>query len=350
MSKVVFLLLAIAAASVVADDGRDREAMYRGPPHHGMRTKPDQIVSGGGIYVHVLGRSGRMSVGKNPHPETDPDAIRVNFDSIRELAADESVIRKIEHLIQNDFAISAPMVFDANGTVQFEFSTSLRNGANLTIQTQIFKLSHTVQNGPNETITIAKGTVKFNFVVANYPFCGTVQTNQKYIQNCQDKVGAFLDVIVQIQGRKTVSKDRDEDVDDKGHEVETGDHQGPPKPHHEDPARLLFLADDKARDNENRKRGKNRHGQRWTAGNAEVVFSTTVNIDDSWVDMPAGYPMSILRENKQAFIYRFPKFTRYAYYDPAIYLSGPGNADAAISRSAGFVLACLASLMAIFLR
>lgn len=60
-----------------------------------------------------------------------------------------------------------------------------------------------------------------------------------------------------------------------------------------------------------------------------MELSNRVEVDDKWVDMPAGFPTITLQGSKTVHTFRFPKFTTAAKYDPLISSSGLGGDDGA---------------------
>ncbi|XP_076088901.1 uncharacterized protein LOC143059307 [Mytilus galloprovincialis] len=235
-----------------------------------------------GVWVKVLGKSGKIQVGNRQNPSQDPNRITIEFSELKEKKTDGSDIKDNKHRFNNfavtDFQFSPPMDAEfMNLTVKkFTFNATLNEeGAMLETEVLIFREDGEITLG-NETTMVKKGNMKFSTTIKDWKFCGQGGTTCS-----SSEVGEFLDFGMTIKGKGTPKK---KPSSDKGNAEE------------------YDLGED-----------------------SSVVMSRKVKYNtDDWTTMASGYPMVVTQGSKQIFYIRLNKFTGTAYYDPTVIYNTDG--------------------------
>lgn len=229
-----------------------------------------------GVSVKIQGQSGKMTLSNDG--DTSGKSVTVMMDNLYELDASGSQIGNTgpnagKHS-RNTFA-SVDFTIDAKPTRtkvsgkdadRIDFKTTLLGSSQLTVSTYVFLQAGEIKPTANETWTIGAGSAKFNIAISSWPFCAGENT-----QPCSKKTGEFLELGIQIKGSSATA--------------------------------TAAAGSDK----------------KFTLGSGLTVdLSNKVQIDGTWVAMPAGYPKVETQGSKQLFIFRFPKFSTSLAYDPII--------------------------------
>jgi hypothetical protein len=149
--------------------------------------------------------------------------------------------------------------------------------ATLTVDTYIVRGAGVVKT-PSETWEVIPGDVKFNLAIRDWDWCGETSTCAKGQAN---EVGAFIDVGIAIKGASEA-------------------------------------------------KGSGSGGKSFAiGGGVSLELSNSVLIDGQWTTMPEGYPLVTTQGSATNIVFRFPKFTTSADYDPLIQKSAatPSLAD-----------------------
>lgn len=239
----------------------------------------DRETNAEGVWVKVLGKSGKIQVGNRQNPSQDPNRITIEFSELKEKKTDGSDIQDNKHRFNNfavtDFQFTSPIDAEfMNLTVKkFTFNATLNSeGAMLETEVLIFREDGDLTLG-NETTMVKKGNMKFSTTIKDWKFCGQGATTCS-----QSETGEFLDFGMIIKGKGTPKKKQDSD---KGNAEE------------------YDLGED-----------------------SSVVMSRKVKYNtDDWTTMASGYPMVMTQGSKQIFYIRLNKFTGTAYYDPTVIYS-----------------------------
>lgn len=200
------------------------------------------------------------------------------MDYIRELNASGAPVGTGGHSRDNfssaTFVVQAPRESYQHGVPSstIDFTTGLISGSVLTVSTHIFLQAGTITPTENESWMVDVGTVKFTVTVSAWPFCsGTTQDGA-----CSGATGDYLEFGMAIQG-----SDQDMALTD-----------GPKR---------YALATNAV-----------------TGAAIRLDLSDQVNIDGLWRSMPSGYPRVVMRGQRQLFVFRFPRFSSSAIYDPVV--------------------------------
>jgi hypothetical protein len=266
-------------------------------------------TSAGGVHVKVLGQSGKITIGANEDPSSDPNKVTVTMDGIYErnvagaLVGSKGLSNTGKHsrntFANTNFAVGPLMpALLGEGTVRaasLEFESNLHKTSQVRITTYLVQKGGVVKPYPNatESFTVRVGSMKFNIELIDWVFCGDVDASCK-----AGEVGAFVDVDVEIKGKGSTASSS---VDVGVPSFELG-------------------------------------------GGMSVDLSTQVQLDGTWHDMPEGYPKLRTVGSKQIFTFRFPKFSSLAKYDPVVQgaevtpsdptsFTLPNNDDAAVPRA-----------------
>ena len=149
------------------------------------------------------------------------------------------------------------------------FSTTLVGSSELKISTLIFLHDGIISPTANESWAVAGGTVKFSIEVSSWPFCDGESGNP-----CRGDTGRFLEFGMEIKGMGDATLDG---------------------------GKRYTLATNAAAGN-----------------NISLELSDEVQVDGTWLAMPAGYPKIEMQGGKQLFLFRLPRFVGSALYDPLI--------------------------------
>lgn len=219
-----------------------------------------------------MGQSGKMSIYATDVGESDPAKVMVEMDAIQEVDASGTELGTTGPLGQkhgiNTFATQAftfsppeeVMVGSANAT-KVTFSTQVNQVGHLKVETFMMTSSGTV--GP-EDWPVTYGDVKWNIVLSNWTFCKATDSG-----TCKNKEGEFVDLVIAVKGQAAAPSSVDDDSYDLG-------------------------------------------------GGKKLDLTPIVEIDGTETTMPDGYPKIVTRGGKQMFVFRFPKFTSSAVYDPLV--------------------------------
>lgn len=170
-------------------------------------------VSVGGVFVRVLGQSGKFVMGRTSNPSEDPNALKVAFDAIRELDKDGAVIGKggrVKHSF-NTFASQSFMFSNITddqyqnlSAKRLDFVANLTSvGATLTVQMYLFEEEGNITQD-DEVSQVSKGTLKFNMVLENWSFCG--MNGETCKQGQKSSEGEYIEFVIAIKGKKSGTK------------------------------------------------------------------------------------------------------------------------------------------------
>lgn len=274
-------------------------------------SSPDSTLSAAQITTKILGRSGKMTIGRGSNPDTDADKVQVTFDEVMEIDSSGTAVGTSganRHSF-NTFA-SLPFTFSALQDTSFggiaakrlDFTADITSvSAKLTVQVYIFTNRGVISiDGENSTVTA--GTVKFNIQIEGWQFCGN--SGVTCSKGANNEIGDGIEFVITIKGkgtqqRKTTGKRTD------GEEFELG-------------------------------------------GGSSVLLSRKISVDGgNYTDMATGYPKLETRGSKQMFVFRFPKFTSSVLYDPQIVLANPDTSGSnVVTSSLSILITCLMVLVA----
>lgn len=254
-------------------------------------------LAGGGYYARVLGQSGKITLGKTPQPNDDPDAITIVMDRLAELNADLEEIGhhgQDKHVI-NSFAtqsfsfgdLESVQLGTANATT-FRFASTLDNGAVFAVDVYLIEEGGVFSLNENETITLTEGALKFNVQIEGWDFCGR---NGYVCTNEESQVGEFLELDISVRGKNNnVTSD----------------------------SRLVSLGDDMFMD-----------------------LVPTVRVDGVWSEVPS------ITNDGSLFSFRFPAFDTELFYDPVIQGSVSGT-ESGVSGDLIITLVLVFSAVSLF--
>lgn len=274
-------------------------------------SSPDSTLSAAQITTKILGRSGKMTIGRGSNPDTDADKVQVTFDEVMEIDSSGTAVGTsgAKRHSFNTFA-SLPFTFSALQDTSFggiaakrlDFTADITSvSAKLTVQVYIFTNRGVISiDGENSTVTA--GTVKFNIQIEGWQFCGN--SGVTCSKGANNEIGDGIEFVITIKGkgtqqRKTTGKRTD------GEEFELG-------------------------------------------GGSSVLLSRKISVDGgNYTDMATGYPKLETRGSKQMFVFRFPKFTSSVLYDPQIVLANPDTSGSNVATSSlSILITCLMVLVA----
>ncbi|KAL9988168.1 hypothetical protein ACROYT_G002576 [Oculina patagonica] len=263
----------------------------------------------GGVYCKALGQSGKIMCAR-PHVGekrdfTDKNTGRVviEFDSLEERSKAGIKVGKsggkghmFDAFSKQGFNFTGLSVGSYQGlrVKNFNFSSSLPGpNASFIVMAYMFDESGNITFG-NETSEMRKGMLKFNIQIENWKFCAN---DSKEDCNSGDE-GEFIDVSVVIKSKGKPKAHTEEEVE-KG-KVEKGKKRRP----------RCF-----------KKKTYSKCPKQFdVGGGSEMVLSTQVMVDDMIQEMPGNgdYPKFMEKNNKQKFIFRFPRATKKVLYDPGL--------------------------------
>ena len=176
---------------------------------------PNRTEGSNGAWVRVLGRSGRIIIGRNEDPDTDSNGIVLGFESLTEVDAQGNAIMISDHYLSNfrrtdfSFGSTREYMFQGLNTRHFDFSARVQMTYNtrLTVKVYIFRDSGNVTMD-NETIPVGRGDIKFSVDIENWRFCGDAG-----LRPCsQNAIGEGLDLVMSIRGQRAEGpRERNED-------------------------------------------------------------------------------------------------------------------------------------------
>ena len=236
--------------------------------------------SSSGLFVDVLGQSGKVRIGRNQIPSQDPEHITIEIDSLRELNANNDAIGNTgppsqKHSIQTfaplDFTFSSLYDTEVAGveSVALDFKTTmLDNTAELIVTIYLFKDSGNLTVNGTETFSLNPGASKFNVNITGWTFC---ENGGSGLASCNGQTGEKIEMDIKIKGS-----------DDTVEKVTGSD-------------------------------------SKFTLGGGKTIdMSALVDRDGDWRPMEAGYPKLHTVGNSQVFTIRLPKFSSSVLYDPVI--------------------------------
>jgi hypothetical protein len=237
--------------------------------------------------VNIVGKSGKFSIFDTALGKSDPNAVTIEIDALREVAADGTTSvgaggnakHSLETFANQRFTIDDPVDDDVAG-VQAQkvlFSTSVNGIGKLEVQTFIFKSSGSVGTD-TETWSARVDDVKFNIKLSDWSFCGDTGTSCS--QDNSEQIGNYVDVDIKIKGKFSTPIPSG---------ISVADENDWPSP--------------KAFD---------------LGGNIPLQLSNRVFVDGVWTSMPDGYPKMINTGGSAIFTFRFPRFADTAVYDPVV--------------------------------
>jgi len=282
-------LLALTGLTLAATPAALAGKNLKGKPAPKDKGK-DKDFSVGALSVKVLGQSGKFSVtrSKMGKKKNTRSKVVIEMDSLTEVSAAGKVVGKAgkEKHSLNSFAsqefsytvedMQASLV-DANSTAKaakVSFESEIQTGSKIAVDTYLIMGKGDVGT-PTERWSVQPGDMKFNIMLSDWAWCGDSGVTCK-----QGEVGAFIDLDIQIKGKK-------------------------PKP--------------EKKKNGTATANSTRPPQKFELGDgATVDLSNLVQLDGVWQSMPTGYPKLVTKGSKQVYTFRFPKFTKTAFYDPVL--------------------------------
>ena len=179
---------------------------------------PNRTEGSNGAWVRVLGRSGRIIIGRNADPDTDSNGIVLGFESLTEVDAQGNAIMISDHYLTNfgrtdfRFGSTREYMFQGLNTRHFDFAARVQMtyDAMLLIKVYIFRDSGNVTMD-NETIPVGRGDIKFSVDIQNWRFCGAAGV-RACVSGSQNLIGDGLDLVMSIRGQRSEGpRERNED-------------------------------------------------------------------------------------------------------------------------------------------
>lgn len=214
-----------------------------------------------GTSIEVLGQSGKARIVRGEATVT------MQVDYLTEMDEFDNEVGNIgqnKHSV-NSFATQSFTFSDLvdkeyqNTSVQeFTFETPIYSIGKMKLVTMLVGESSEVGT-ETETWSVSAGDLKWNIELSDWTFCDP----------CADGTAKYIDVALEIKGSKSESKGN----------------------------------------------------QTTDLGDATLQLSNRVMIDSEEVYMPNGYPKITTKGSKQLFVFRFPKFTNKAVYDPLLQMT-----------------------------
>lgn len=273
-------------------------------------TSPESTLSAAQITTKILGRSGKMTIGRGSNPDTDADKVQVTFDEVKEIdssgnpvGASGAMKHSFNTFASLDFTFSAleDTSFAGITAKRLNFTADIKSvNATLTVPVYIFTNGGVISiDGENSTVTA--GTVKFNIQIEGWQFCGNSGVTCK--QGSKDEIGDAIEFVITIKGKGTQQR-KTTDKRTDGEEFELG-------------------------------------------GGSSVLLSRKISVDGgNYTDMATGYPKLETKGGKQSFVFRFPKFTSSVLYDPQIVLATPdASGSNVVTSSLSILITCLMVLV-----
>ena len=169
----------------------------------------ETVTSDAGVYVKVLGHSGKIMMSRSMDIETDEKRIVVEFDEIKEKAENGDDVGKTGNPSQKhgfntfasqqfEFSEVSDGMFENISAKYFNFTASIASGAKLTVDVYIFSKNGTFSLG-GENTTVSEGSVKFNIRIDDWKFCGYSGVECK--NESKVEIGKYLDFTIAIKGK-----------------------------------------------------------------------------------------------------------------------------------------------------
>lgn len=224
------------------------------------------------MEVDVLGQSGKIMIFDSALGKSDPDRVTMTMDYLHELDENDNIVGKagskaVKHSTET-FANQQFTYSDIQETVfsnltadYLSFDAAVYSAGTIKVETYIFKENGTITTSTNETLEVTEGDFKFAIQLIDWKWCDP----------CADGTATHIDVGVELKGKA-----------DKPTEDDLG-------------------------------------------SGISVIMSELINVDDTIVEMPDGYPKVVTENGKTLFVFRFPKEGGAALYDydPIITTGGP---------------------------
>lgn len=263
-------------------------------------SKNNQSIVVGNIYTQVLGHSGKISVTKYASDGTNK-TFTITMDRITEVDSNGiATIHSFDNFAQLDFSFSEVQseLFQNLNSQFFTFTTNqmIQPTDSLVANVRVFQQDGLITPGNSGQVQVSSGNVKFSFDVLNWPFCEAQETCSGVTCCVVDEVyqvGSYLDFAITISG-----------------------------PNLSSPSAA--------------------NAKKLTFGTSNILMTSDIKIDDSWTTMPEGYPKQD-GKNKTTFVFRIPKFTSHAEYDPIIQF-GSTNGSNYVSYSILILFLLIVSL------
>jgi len=261
------------------------------------------------VVIKTLGQSGKTQYYSTDNPDKK---VTIEFRDLQEKTADGKKISTPKGHAFNGFASTAFTIEDL-GEEKFQsldvkrtrFHAPLNKadtgdtGATLTVNTYLFMDDGTVTYG-NDTYNMRAGTMKFDVQVSGWKFCGRGSTECK--QGNDVIVGDSLDFEILIKG--------------SGDKVEKNNTAG------------------------------SGSKDEYDLGDAKLVLSNFIMVDDVGKTMADGYPKPVQVGSKMVFQFRFPPFDTKVFYDPTVEgLGGEGGSGGNGTGAGSYVTASYAILV-----
>lgn len=166
-------------------------------------------LSTDGIYVQVLGKSGKFVIGRTKNPQNDPNKLMVTFDSIQEKDSNGNNVGtsgRFKHIFNNfagqkfDISELTDDTYQNLAVKRLDCTAYLDTvGARLAVQIYLFREEGSVSQGDEES-RVSKGTLKFNVFIENWKFCGS--DTMECRKGKKSEFGEFIDFALSIKGSK----------------------------------------------------------------------------------------------------------------------------------------------------
>lgn len=166
-------------------------------------------LSTDGIYVQVLGKSGKFVIGRTKNPQNDPNKLMVTFDSIQEKDSNGNNVGtsgRFKHIFNNfagqkfDISELTDDTYQNLAVKRLDCTAYLDTvGARLAVQIYLFREEGSVSQGDEES-RVSKGTLKFNVFIENWKFCGS--DGMECRKGKKSEFGEFIDFALSIKGSK----------------------------------------------------------------------------------------------------------------------------------------------------
>ena len=207
------IFMALALTHVLAQSTSPQPIPVSEPTPGNYSDENSTEISTGGVFVRVLGQSGKILMGRTRNPSEDPNRLMVDFDAISELDKDGNVIGKSGR-VKHSFNTFAKQSFTFSNITddkyqnlsakRLDFVANITSvGAILTVQMYLFEEEGNITQG-DEVSQVSEGTLKFNIVIENWSFCGPNGDTCKQGQTNYE--GQFIDFIIAIKGKKAGQK------------------------------------------------------------------------------------------------------------------------------------------------
>lgn len=191
-------------------------------------TSPESTLSAAQITTKILGRSGKMTIGRGSNPDTDADKVQVTFDEVKEIdssgnpvGASGAMKHSFNTFASLDFTFSAleDTSFAGITAKRLNFTANIESvNATLTVPVYIFTNGGVISiDGEKSTVTA--GTIKFNIQIEGWQFCGNSGVTCK--QGSKDEVGDAIEFVITIKGKGTQQR-KTTDKRTDGEEFELG--------------------------------------------------------------------------------------------------------------------------------